>query len=54
MNSGAKPFGTRTFRKEVFATVYHFNSSLKSKCVFRATSEKPSSDKLIDTLLIAG
>jgi hypothetical protein len=46
-------FRTHTFGKEVFPTIYHFNSGLESKCVFRAAGEKPPGNKLIDALVIA-
>jgi hypothetical protein len=48
-----RPFSTRTFRRKVFAAIYDFNNGLKSKCILRAASEKSSSDKLIDALLVA-
>jgi hypothetical protein len=47
-----RSFARRAFRKEVLAAVYDFNGGLKSKRILRATSEKPSSDKLINALLI--
>jgi hypothetical protein len=50
---GAKVFATRAFRKKVFTTVYDFNGGLKSKRIFRAASEKSSSDEFIYALLIA-
>jgi hypothetical protein len=51
--SSTRSFARRTFRKKVLAAVYDINGGLKSKRILRATSEKPSSDKLINALLVA-
>jgi len=47
-------FARRAFRIEVLAAVYDFNGGFKSERILRAASEKPSSDKLINALLVAG
>ena len=49
-----RSFARRAFRIEVLAAVCDFNGGLKSKRILRAASEKPSSDELINALLIAG
>lgn len=49
-----KSFATRAFRKKVFAAVYDFDGGLESKRILRAASEKSSSDKLVNALLVAG
>jgi hypothetical protein len=49
-----RSFARRAFRIKVLATVYDFNGGLKSKRILRAASEKPSSDKFINALLVAG
>jgi hypothetical protein len=47
-----KSFAIRAFSKKVFTPVYDFNGGLKSKCTLRAASEKSSSDKLVNALLV--
>lgn len=48
-----KSLAIHAFGKKVFTTVYNFNGSLESKRIFRAASEKSSSDKFINALLVA-
>lgn len=47
-------FARRAFRIKVLAAVYDVNGGLKSKRILRAASEKPSGDKLVNALLVAG
>jgi hypothetical protein len=54
MRYRTRSFERRAFRIKVLAAVYDFNGCLKSKRILRAASEKPSSDKLINALLVAG
>jgi hypothetical protein len=49
-----RSFARRAFRVKVLAAVYDLNGGLKSKRILGAASEKPSSDKLINALLVAG